>query len=254
MNGTMRLSALSGCFGYAMFFAALPAAGEVIETKPPLITVNGEAEVRVPPDEVIITLGVETSDKELTEAKADNDERVKRIIGLLEGFGIKPEHIKTDYINIEPRYKDNYEQRTFLGYWVRKTIVVTLRDLSRFEDLLSRTLESGANYVHGIDFRTTELRKHRDRARSMAIRAAREKAEALAEQLEQQIGRPYDIREMHSGWWPGYGAHWWGSRWGGAMSQNVMQSYGGAAPSEGTTLAPGQITITAAVTVSFELR
>lgn len=36
----------------------------------------------------------------------------------------------------------------------------------------------GSNYVHGVDFRTTELRVRRDRARALAIVAAKEKAEA----------------------------------------------------------------------------
>ena len=58
-------------------------------------------------------------------------------------------------------------------------MVITLGDVSRFEDLLSDTLLAGANHVHNVEFRTTELRQHRDAARALAIQAAREKAEAL---------------------------------------------------------------------------
>ncbi len=42
----------------------------------PLITVNGQAEVKVVPDEVELSLGVETSDKSLEVSKSQNDGRV----------------------------------------------------------------------------------------------------------------------------------------------------------------------------------
>ena len=38
-----------------------------------LINVTGEAEIKVPPDEVILTFGVETVSVDLAEAKSKND-------------------------------------------------------------------------------------------------------------------------------------------------------------------------------------
>jgi len=221
--------------------------------EPRRITITGEAEVRVVPDEVILTLGVETWDKNLNLAKSRNDEIVKRVLALAGQYGIQPEHVQTDYLGVEPRYRDGYyEERDFIGYFVHKTVVITLRDLSRFEDLLSDALEAGVNYVHGIDFRTTELRQHRDQARVLAIKAAKEKAVALAGELGQKVGDPLTIQEDQSGWWSSYGA-WWGTRWGAGMTQNVIQEVGGASALADSSVAPGQIDITARVTVSFEL-
>ena len=48
------------------------------------------------------------------------------------------------------------------------TFRITLKDTSKFEDVLTESLQEGANYVHGIEFRTTELRKHRDAVRALA--------------------------------------------------------------------------------------
>ena len=221
--------------------------------EPRRITVTGEAQVRVVPDEVILTLGVETWDKNLNVAKNRNDEIVKRVLKLAGQYGIEPEHVQTDFLGVEPRYRDGYyEERDFIGYFVHKTIVITLRDLSRFEDLLSAALQAGVNYVHGIDFRTTELRQHRDQARALAIKAAKEKAVALSGELGQQVGDPLTIQEEQSGWWSSYGA-WWGTRWGTSMTQNVIQEAGGASALADSSVAPGQIDVTARVTVSFEL-
>lgn len=222
------------------------------------ISVSGEAQVNVVPDEVVITLGVETNDKVLKVAKQQNDDRITKIIAQAGEFDVKPEKVKTDYFSVEPRYKSDYENHEFLGYWVRKNVVVTLSDISKFEGLMGAFLDSGANYVLGVDFRTTELRKYRDQARALAIRAAKEKAEALAGELGQKIGKPLTISEEPIGYWSYYS--YWGHSWGGNnnanISQNVIQnapSDSGAAPGDDSTIAPGQISVTARVNVTFEL-
>jgi uncharacterized protein YggE len=219
-----------------------------------LITVTGDAEVRVVPDEVVLTLGVETLDPELDAAKRQNDDIVKAAIDLAKQHGVKPEQIKTEYLNVEPRYRDSYDKREFLGYFVRRTLVLTVQDLSRFEGLLAAELKAGVNYVHGVDFRTTELRKHKDAARALAIKAAKEKAAALATELGLRLGEPRTIREEQSGSWSWYGS-WWGAGWSAGMAQNVSQNAAGGtagASMEGAT-APGQITVRAQVSVSFDL-
>jgi hypothetical protein len=236
--------------------AAIPAAAQTTAPQdhadPRLVTVTGEAVVKVVPDEVILTLGVESSDKQLRPAKSLNDERVKTVIAAAQKLGIPAKDIQTDHISIEPRYRDSYEQRDFVGYFVRQTIGITLKDVSQFENLLTDVLDAGANYVHGIQFRTSELRKYKDEARALAIQAAREKAMALAEELDQRVGQPYSIREDQEGWWSGYNS-WWGSPGGLGMTQNVVQNASNAGAEMEGALAPGQLSVNARVTVSFEL-
>ena len=237
-----------------VIFSLTAWIGRQSETSEPgLITVTGDAEMRVVPDEVILTLGVETWDKDLSKAKRENDERVKAVLELAKNYGVESKYIQTDYISIEPHYQDSYRREDFIGYFVRKTIVITLKDINKFEDLLTSALEAGVNYVHGIQFRTTELRQHRDEARALAIKAAQEKANALAGALDQRVGKPHTIQEDQVGWWSWYNA-WWGSPWsGGLATQNVIQEVGGESFISEGGLAPGQITVNARVTVTFEL-
>ena len=231
--------------------AAQGTAGTTSETR--RITVSGEADVRVVPDEVIVTVGIETWNKNMQIARTQNDEIVKRVLALADELGIAGQHVQTDYVSIEPRYRNGYyEDRDFIGYFVHKNIVVTLRDLTQFEDLLAGALDAGAHYIHGIEFRTTELRQHRDQARALAIEAAREKAEAMAGELGQQVGQPLLIQEQQSGWWSGYNS-WWGSRFGGSMTQNVIQETGGVSVLADSSVAPGQIAVNARVAVTFEI-
>ncbi|MCP3986832.1 MAG: SIMPL domain-containing protein [bacterium] len=63
---------------------------------------------------------------------------------------------------------------------MRQTIVVTVVAMDGLEDVLSSALEAGANQVHGIEFRSSNPRKHMDEARNQALDAATEKAKAMA--------------------------------------------------------------------------
>jgi len=239
---------LAGCVVPA---TAAPQTAPLPSAPLRLITVTGDAEVRVVPDEIVLTVGAETSNRDLEEAKAANDAIVKAAIAVARQHGIDPGHIQTEYIHIEPRWRDSYERRDFIGYFVNKTVVITLRDLERFEPLLTDLLASGITYVHGIEFRTTELRKHKDAARSLAIIAAKEKAADMAGELGQSVGLPHEIREESVGWWSPYS--WWGGRWSGGMAQNVIQNVGPSATEGESAIAPGRITVRAQVSVSFEL-
>lgn len=217
---------------------------------PGMITVSGEAELRIVPDEVILHLGIETSDKSLDKAKRQNDQIVRKVFEVARNHGVPQAHIQTDYIHIAPRY-DDYAQREFIGYFVYNTIAITLRDLTQFEELLSAVLESGVNYVQRIEFRTTQLRQYRDEARALALRAAQEKAVAMAGELGQAVGDPRTIQELANDWWSGYGS-WWGGR-GSSMTQNVIQEVGGDAVNYDSSLAPGQLAVKARVSVSFAM-
>jgi hypothetical protein len=226
---------------------------------PRLISVNGEAEVNVVPDEVIIILGVETSNLILKAAKRQNDDAIKGIIAVAKKYGVDGKDIQTDYFTIEPKYDYNEESGSsrqkivFVGYFVRKNISITLRDLSKYEDVLSGVLEAGANYLQGIQFHTTELRKYRDQARVMAIEAAKEKAELFAGRLGMKIGKPYSINEDYNGWYSWNNS--WQDRMAGRMQmQNAVMNEGNySGMNEPSTIAPGQISVSARVTVSFEL-
>ncbi len=211
--------------------------------QPRLVTVTGEAEVRVVPDEVVFDLTVQTLNKELRTSKAQTDDRLKKLLELTRRYGVAAEDVQTDYIRVEPRYRGNDESRLFLGYAVRKDLVFTLRDVSKAESLLSDVIESGITRINSVSFRTSQLRKHRDAARAQAIRAAREKAIALAGEIGQKIGKAYSIEEEVASGRPQVQN----------FTSNAMLVGDGDSSESAGTLALGQIKVNARVTVRFEL-
>jgi uncharacterized protein YggE len=210
---------------------------------PRLITVTGEAEINVAPDEVVFDVSVQTINKDLRQAKAQTDECLKRLMELTRKYKIAPQDVQTDYIKLEPRYRGGDESRLFIGYSVRKDLVFKLRDVTQAEGLLAEVLESGITRINSIRFQTSRLRAFKDQARSLAIKAAQEKAIALTREIGQTIGKAYSIEEEVP------------ER--GNSSANFMANSTSTVDSDSVntegTLSLGQIKISARVTVRFEL-
>jgi hypothetical protein len=233
-----------------LMLACTPIAYGQNNQIPPLITVSGQAEVRVAPDEVVFTLGVEFVNKDMLTAKRQSDDAVKQVLAIAKANGIKPEDVQTSYISVQPKYNTDdleYGQRStikreFLGYQVSKTVAITLRDISRFDSLLSDVLKAGVTHLGNLEFRDSKMREHKDQARVLAIKAAQEKARLLAGQIGQSIGPAYSITE--SGVVPYQMAN---------ASQNRIDTFSGGASEQESAIAPGTISVSAQVTVSFRL-
>ncbi|HZN64451.1 MAG TPA: SIMPL domain-containing protein [Tepidisphaeraceae bacterium] len=224
---------------------AAPAAGEATERS---VTTTGEATVYVVPDEVILSLGVDTFNQRLDEAKAANDAASSKLIKTIKAAGVEDRHVQTDVLQVEIKYNGNRAAEGIEGYYARRAYSVTLKDPKKLESLLDAALKNGANEVDGISYQTKELRKYRDQARVMAIKAAKEKAELLAKELNCGVGTPSQIREG------GGGMGYWGGRFRGQnVSQNAMQEDPVDGDESGGTTPMGQIGVSASVTVTFDL-
>ena len=141
--------------------------------------------------------------KTCSSANSKTDDSVKQILAIARKYDVKPEDVQTSQISVQPKYNTDdleYEarrgvKRVLIGYQVSKTVAIRLRDISRFDEMLADILKAGITRLSNLEFRDSQLRKHRDEARAMAIRAAKEKATLLASEIGQSIGPAYSITE-----------------------------------------------------------
>lgn len=253
-----RHSLAAGLAALTLLGAAAGASAQRLADTAPApgqISVTGTAAVRVAPDEVFLTIGVESRDKSLQATTRDNSDRIAKALAVIRRHGVPEKSVQLNYIQVEPDYDNQVSRVTPVAYRAHKSIGIKLTKLDSFEPLLTDLFAVGVNQVENIEFRNSEMRKHRDKARELAVVAAREKADALTSQLGVKRGRALRITE-DSGWrWGG----WSGSYRGGQnlMQQNVVQSAGGNAGGQGDgadgDLSVGQISITATISVDFQL-
>ncbi|HXD30288.1 MAG TPA: SIMPL domain-containing protein [Pyrinomonadaceae bacterium] len=217
---------------------------------PPLITVSGQADVRVTPDEVVFSMIVEAVNKDMLVAKAKTDAAVRAVLAIAKTNQIKDEDVQTSQISVKPKFNTDdlpYDQRRivkqeFIGYEIFKTIAVRLRDISRFDGFLSDVLKAGVTRVTNFQFQASNIRQHKDKARAMAMRAAREKATLLATEIGQSIGPAYSITEENQRLYSNSN-----------ITQNSMTADGDSVSDGMSTIAPGIISVSAQVTVKFRL-
>lgn len=240
---------------YAVVLAAFSISSVAQEAgpgNPRLINVSGESVVYVVPDEAVISFGIETFNEDLDKAKAANDQAGGRLVAAIKQLGIEPRQIQTDMLAISVEYRENHAWEGVRGYFARRSYTITVKEMKLFESLIDTGLKNGANQLQGIEFRTTELRKFRDQARVSAMKAAKEKAVALAGVLDCAVGKPRTINEGSVSYYGGYASRWGGMQYQ-QMSQNSVQFAPGGGGEQPDDLPLGQIGVRAQVSVTFDL-
>jgi uncharacterized protein len=157
------------------------------------VTVIGQGEVRMAPDQATIQIGVETSAPTTREALEQNSSQAATIIEQLKQIGVAERDIQTSGFNIYANY--NEDGRTVTGYTVSNSVMVTIRDLQQTGALLDQVVAAGANRIYGISFGLSDREAALAEARDAAVANARERAERLAQGSGASLGSVLVITE-----------------------------------------------------------
>lgn len=230
-------------FAILLSLLCLTAALTAEENLPAkVVRVTGTSEVKVVPDRAVIEVGVHKQDPNAGAAKRTADQVARRILATLKAQGVDEKDVQTTYLSLRP---ESYRRKgVTISYFVAdETLSITVRDLSKLDALLEQLVKAGGNTIDSIGYETSDMRKYRDQARDLAVKAAREKAEALAKALGQDIGKARSIEEVPE---TNY-----------LNAAGMLANESREAPARGTDAGPaiaaGQKTISASVTVQFEL-
>jgi len=215
------------------------------------IQVSGAAIVYVTPNRALIQLGVQSNGDTPDATQKANSQEIERVITAVQALGVESKDIASDYYIVYPVYED-FDSLFIKGYRIDNTVSITVRDVNLADDIIITALKAGANEVQDVQFYTSDLRKYRDQAREMAIKAAGEKAHTLAGAAGAEIGCVLDINENT---WSQYYGSWRGSRQTAIWAQNVSQnaSPDGMTQSDDSPISLGQIAVRAEVNASYSL-
>src|SRR5664279_1266437 len=224
----MKISSLVA----ALILAALASLPARADDK--LVTVTGEATVAIAPDMATIRVGVTSQGKSAREASETNGKQMTGVLAALKGAGIADRDVQTSSLSLQPQYDPNKSGAArLLGFQATNQVTVKIRAIDTLPDVLDRAISAGANEMSGIEFVVSDQSKLLDQARTEAIADARRKAELYAKAAGAKVGAVVAITEE-----------------GSAPPPRLMQAMrAGAAP-----VAPGEQTLRAVVTVSYELK
>jgi len=169
--------------------------GQSVEQKHS-INITGQGKVAAVPDIAKIQLGLQTEDKSIAKAQAENTDKMNAVIEKLKkDFNVDAQDIQTANYNIYPQYDWSLNRQILRGYQGSQTVNLKIRDLNKISEILAIAGASGLNQVGGLSFAVDEPETLKQQARELAIKNAQEKSDALAKIVGVKLGRVVSFSE-----------------------------------------------------------
>jgi uncharacterized protein YggE len=206
------------------------------------ITASGTGSVIGTPDRAQISLAVETENADVKAAQAENAAIMTKVMDALIAAGIPRDALKTTGYNIYPMYDDiKFPAQKIKAYHVSNTLTVTLHDVSRTGEVIDIGVANGINQANSIRFLLSD--EQAQVLRTGALKEATARAAADAQTVATALGvnitavKTVDV--------------------GGGYTPILFQNYARSdmAPvGASTPIQPGDVTVTATVTVTYLIR
>ena len=204
------------------------------------IVVTGTGTVSVAPDIAELRLGVAVARPTVEAARSEAATVMTAILAAVDEAGVARRDVRTAVLSVQPRYDYRDGQAPVLtGYELSDSVIVTIRDIDRVADVVDGTLRAGATSMDGLTFRVADPAPAERTARTMAVDAARARADVLAEAAGLTILGVTDIVEGAAALPPG-------PRF---KAERMLMAADASTPVE-----PGATDISVTVTVSYRVR
>ena len=225
----------------AALLTVVPTLPAAAQSMPTTLTLTAEARVERAPDLAEITAGVTSQGETAAQASRANAEQMARVISAVRAAHIAERDIQTVGLNLQPQYdyQNNHAPR-LTGYQAGNSVSIRLHDLPRAGTIIDALVATGANQIGGPTFRIADEDRVLDEARTAAVGKARARAELYARAAGLRVARILRIAE------------------GGAeppmRPMPMMRAMAVQSASAPTPVAPGEVALSAQVTIDFELQ
>jgi uncharacterized protein YggE len=206
------------------------------------IWVTGEGEVTVVPDVAVLSLGVESEADTVAQAQSQASTAMNGILSVLSSRGVEETDIKTQSYSIYPsrRWDQDTGEEELTGYRVTNMVAVKVRKIEDTGMIIDAVAEAGGDDIRidGISFTVDDPAPYQKEAREKALADAQEKAEQIAAAASLKLGEPTYINAS-SGYSPydiAYGI-----------------SVPAAESASGSSISPGEATITVTMQVAYSI-
>jgi len=243
MKKTFRLFTL----GLVIFMLVLVSCASAADTTAVdhVIHASGTGNVIGTPDRAQITFSVQTENTDVKAAQTENAQRMAMVHDALIAAGLPNDALKTTGYNIYPVYEESKGILTpkVKTYQVTNSLTVTLHDVSRTGEIIDIAVANGINQADSIRFMLSD--EQSQVLRTAALKDAVSRARADADTVAAAMGT--GITGVQS------------ADISGGYSPVLFQNYatdGASLKSAAvpTPIQPGDITVSATVTITYIIR
>lgn len=222
----------------ALALLLLPAPLAAQDAPPPrVLTVSGEGRSDAKPDLAVVSLGVTEQADTAAAALAAMSGGMAGVLAALSGAGIAPADVQTGQLSLEPAY--DYDSASsyppVTGFIATQLLDVRVRDVAAVGEVLDAATAAGGNRLNGISFTLLDQAAALEEARAAAVADAEARAGFYAGAAGVTLGPLLALSE------------------GGSAQPFPLYDARFAAEAASVPVAPGQVTVTATVTVTYAI-
>lgn len=211
----------------------------------PTLTVRGSAILSKPADELRINIGAVSQGETAEDALKNNNKKMERIIKSLMQNGLQKEEYATGRFNIRPVYSERPKNPKpewspeIVGYEVANSLTIKTDKLDTAGVLIDQAAKAGANSIDNIAFHLKDPNKYRGEVIDAAARKAIEDAKILSQATGTSLVRIQTVILDEATPTP--------------MPRNAS-FFMKTASQESVPIEPGEIEVSGAVTIVYEIR
>lgn len=221
--------ALTGC---APTIVSAPAEDQL-----GTVSASGTGTASATPDEATMSFGVTKQSKDAKAALDAASKTAEDIGAAVKKAGVDDKDIQTQNVSVFPITGQDGSDIT--GYQATLSVTVKVRELGDLSEVIAAATNAGADTVSGPTFGVADDTEYRGQAIDKAVADARKSAEAMAKAAGKSVGEVVRISSLE----PPFGPMPLGAA--ESSAKDVVAS---------VPIEPGQLDITANVTVVFELK
>lgn len=239
LNGFLVIAIVFGILGAGFLWRANNA---VVPSR--TITVSGEGKISIKPDIASVSFAVVSQGENPKTISEENTQKINKALEYIRSQGVEEKDIKTSDYNLYPRYRwsELRGESLIVGYELRQTINIKLRDLERVGEIIGGLAGVGINEIHSLSFSVEDPEVQRNEARVAAFEQARVKAEAMAKASGVSIARVVNFSETSQGYPGPY------------YDRSLALGKGGDGESFSPDIQPGEQEIAVQISVTYEIR
>ena len=211
------------------------------------IQVNSTEQVTVTPDIAEVVYAVRTEAGNASDCQQRNSEDVNKVIELLLSLGIAETSIQTSDYYMYPIYTYSNNTQRITGYEATTSLTVSDLPIDQLGNILEQSVAAGINNIRSITYQSSKYDEAYAEALTLAMAAAKEKAEVLAQAGNCTITGVANIREN---------SNYSEARYTDNALASKMRNYGAVeelATDVSTSIMPGEVDIEVNITVEYFL-
>lgn len=201
------------------------------------VTASGSGEIPAAPDEASMTFGVTRRSSDAKQALDQASAVAEDITAALVKSGIEKADIQTSNVSVYPQQTERDGKPVVTGYEASISVTAKVKDIGSLGKVITAASDAGADTIGGPTFTISEDSDYRAQATEKAVADSRKNAESMAKAAGKSVG---DVLSMSS------------------ANVNVpikgaYDTYTAEAARAAVPIEPGQLQVTADVTVVYEL-